>query len=280
MSFDGWSPTRRAVLRGLLATGTGAVAGRLAYGVAYERHQVQLRRADLPVIGLPRALDGLRVGLITDTHASATVADADIRAAVALLVNERPDLAVLGGDFVTDQDTTWAVPSAEMLAPLVGAPSGSFAVLGNHDDDRVVPAALAARGFEVLRDQRTTRTIRGESVMIAGLRYWTRRTAEIARVLDGGSTTTFVLAHDPRRLREAAQLDAQLVLSGHTHGGQVVLPGLGAVAARRFPVIAGPGTDGNCTVYVSRGVGTVVAPIRINCAPEVSLLTLRSQSAL
>ena len=86
-----------------------------------------------------------------------------------------------------------------------------------------------------------------------------------------------MLAHDPRRLREAATLDVQLVLAGHTHGGQVVLPGIGAVAARRFPVIAGESTEGNCTLFVSRGVGTVFVPLRINCPPEVSVLVLRAR---
>lgn len=280
MSIDGWRPTRRAALQGLLATGAGLVVGRVGYGVAYERHQVRLEQSELPIIGLPRALDGLRVGLITDVHVSATVPDEDVRAAVRLLKEAAPDLVALGGDYVTDLDTTRAVPAAEMLAPLADAPLGALAVLGNHDDDRVVPAALVSKGFTVLRDARTRLTIRGESVDVAGLRYWTRRIADIAKVLHGVGPTTFLLAHDPRRLREAAALDVQLVLAGHTHGGQVVLPGLGAIAARRFPVVAGPATDGNCTVFVSRGVGTVVVPVRINCPPEVSVLTLRTSSPL
>lgn len=280
MSTSGWRPTRRAALKGLVTTGTAVAVGRIGYGAAYERHRVVLDRRDLRVMGLPRPLDGLRVGLITDIHASAAVPDADIANAVALLAGEAPDLVVLGGDYVTDLDTTRAVPAAELLQPLASAPHGAFAVLGNHDDDRIVPAALVARGFEVLRDQRTRRTVRGEEIDFAGLRYWTRRAPDVSRVLAGRGATTFVLAHDPRRLKEAADLQAQLVLSGHTHGGQVVLPWLGAVAARRFPVVAGEATDRDCTLFVSRGVGTVVAPVRINCPPEVSVLTLRSASTL
>ena len=83
-----------------------------------------------------------------------------------------------------------------------------------------------------------------------------------------------LLAHDPRRLLEAAALDVPIVLSGHTHGGQVVLPGLGAPAARKFPVTEGIGVGGS-TVFVSRGIGTVYLPVRINCPPEVAMLTLR-----
>jgi predicted MPP superfamily phosphohydrolase len=77
------------------------------------------------------------------------------------------------------------------------------------------------------------------------------------------------------RLLEAAALAVPLVLSGHTHGGQIVLPGIGAVAAREFPVIAGSGRRENTRIFVSRGVGTVYVPVRLNCPPEVALLTLR-----
>ena len=277
MSID-TSFTRRAALRGLLATGVGAVTGRVAYGVAIERHGIRLFERPLPVIGLPAALDGLRVGLITDLHLSSMVPAEDIAAAVALLQAARPDLVALGGDYVTDADTSRADPVAELLEPLAHAPLGSFAVLGNHDDDRVIPAALAAKGFTVLRDQRTRIAIRGESVDIVGLRYWTRRLTDVTRVVNGSGPTTIMLAHDPRRLTEAAALDVQLVLAGHTHGGQVVLPGLGAFAARRFPVVAGEATEGACTLFVSRGVGTVFAPVRINCPPEVSVLVLKTRS--
>ena len=140
-------------------------------------------------------------------------------------------------------------------------------------DERV--HALEQKGFTVLRHERTRVTIKGEPLEIAGLRFWTRRPSELARVLNGTSGTTLLLAHDPRRLVEAAAFDVQLVLSGHTHGGQVLLPGVGAIAGRKFPVLSGSGREGNATVYVSRGVGTVYVPVRINCPPEVSVLTLR-----
>ena len=166
---------------------------------------------------------------------------------------------------------------AELLAPLAMAPQGSFAVLGNHDDEKEMPAALASRGFTVLKDQRTSLTIKGEQLDIAGIRFWTRGPSEVANVLRGTGGTTFLLAHDPRRLTEASALDVQLVLSGHTHGGQVVLPGVGALAGRKFPVLAGYATRDNTSIFVSRGVGTVYVPMRINCPPDVAILTLRSE---
>lgn len=268
--------TRRDLLRALTATSAGVFTGVTTYGVAYERHRVERLDRDVPVVGLPPALDGLRVGMITDIHHSAAVPAADVERAVALLLAATPDLVVLGGDYVSFQDRTFVGPVAELLAPLAHAPLGAFAVLGNHDDDREMPAALAAKGFAVLRDQRTALAIRGERLDLAGIRFWTRSAGDIARALRGTGGTTMLLAHDPRRLAEAAALDVQLVLSGHTHGGQVIVPGVGAVAGRKFPVLAGYARRENTALFVSRGVGTVYVPVRINCPPDVAVLTLRT----
>lgn len=266
--------SRRALLKSLLAGGVGATAGAGAYAV-YAARTIQVTRAPLPVAGLPSRLSGLRLGLLTDPHRSQWVSHDDIAAAVTLLMAERPDLILLGGDYVTWRDRTYVDAAAEALAPL-SAPHGVFAVLGNHDDERNVPAALSRRGFTVLADARTALTIRGETLEIAGIRFWTQRAGDIAPVLRGARGTVVLLAHDPRRVEEAAALGVPLVLSGHTHGGQVVLPILGAVAARKFPVLAGIGRVGGTTLFVSRGVGTVYVPVRINCPPEVAVLTLES----
>jgi uncharacterized protein len=266
--------TRRTVLQGLVATGVGAVTGTSAYGFLYARHQLEVTRETIRVSGLPAALDGLRIGLLTDIHRSRWVSHDDVRSAVAMVMAERPDLIVLGGDYVTWGDRQYVGPSAEALAPL-SAPNGLFAILGNHDDDHEMPLALARNGVEVLKDSRTHLTINGEGLDLAGIRYWTRRPADIAAVVRGASSPIVLLAHDPRRLTEAAALNIPLVLSGHTHGGQVVLPGLGAIAAQKFPVIAGVGRLQQTAMFVSRGVGTVYVPVRINCPPEVAVLTLR-----
>jgi uncharacterized protein len=268
--------TRRDALRALLATSVGLAAGPVAYGAAYERHRLVRVDSDVAVSGLPPALDGLRVGLITDIHHGATVGEKDVTRAVELLQSAAPDVIVLGGDYVTFGNRAYVEPVAELLKPLASAPYGSFAVLGNHDDDRDMPAALARRGFAVLKDQRTTLTIRHESVDVVGIRFWTRRMAHLLQVVKGAGPTTFLLAHDPRRLEQASQLDIPLVLSGHTHGGQVLLPGVGALAAQEFPVLAGFARQVNTSLFVSRGVGTVYVPVRINCPPEVSVLTLRT----
>lgn len=266
--------SRRTWFRTVLATGAGIAAGATAYGTLYERHALTLSSADMPIDGLPDALSGLRIGLLTDVHRSQWVSHKDVVRAVRVLLDARPDLVVLGGDYVTWSDSRYVGPVAEGLAAL-NAPHGVFAVLGNHDDERDVSAALGSRGFAVLRDARTRLTIRGESLELAGVRFWTRRPTEIANVMKGATGTTLLLAHDPRRLQEAAALGVSGVLAGHTHGGQVVLPGMGAVAARKFPVVAGLARQLRTSVFVSRGLGTVYLPVRFNCPPEVAVITLR-----
>jgi uncharacterized protein len=269
--------TRRAALKGALATAIGGLTGALSYGVAYERHRLGVTEATMPVSGLSPALDGLRVALLTDIHHSAIVPAEDVVRAVELTLSTNPDLIVLGGDYVTYGDRNFVEPVAELLAPL-RAPNGVFAILGNHDDDREMPAALAKKGITVLKDQRTRIVIRGDGLEIAGIRFWTRRPADIARVLKGAEESILLLAHDPRRLTEAAALNVPAVLSGHTHGGQVVLPGIGAIARARFPIVQGLGTREHSSIFVSRGIGTVYVPVRINCPPEVAVVTLQRSS--
>lgn len=265
--------SRRGLLKGLTAAGIGTLVGAADHGFVYERHRLSVTRETLHVNGLSPALAGLRVGLLTDLHRSDTVSERLASSAVDALMAEAPDLIVLGGDYVTWGDRRFVGSAADILGRL-SAPHGIFAVLGNHDDDRDMPAALDAHGIEVLRDARTRLTLKGEPLDLAGVRYWTRRAGDIARIIRGSSSNLILLAHNPARLEEASQLGIPLMLSGHTHGGQIVLPGLGAVAARKFPIIAGTGKKERTSAFVSRGVGTVYIPIRLNCPPEVAVLTL------
>jgi predicted MPP superfamily phosphohydrolase len=265
---------RRTAVKLLLAGGATGLGGAGGYGFLYERHQLTVTRANLPVIDLPHPLEGVRIGLLTDTHRSRWVSHADVVSAVTALMNEKPDLIVLGGDYVTWGDRQYVHASADALDALT-APLGVYGILGNHDDDHDMPAALTARGVQMLKDARTTITIRGLALDLVGIRFWTRRAADIASLMKGASGTVVLLAHDPRRLNEAAGLKIPLVLSGHTHGGQVVVPGVGPLAAQKFPVVSGIGRRDRTTIFVSRGVGTVYVPVRVNCPPEVAVLTLQ-----
>ena len=270
---------RRTILKGLVGVGLGVATGGAAHGFLYERRRLQLTRTNFPVPGLPEALRGFRIGALTDIHRSQAVPHELVAAAVRMLMAENPDVILLGGDYVSFADRRYVQRAADALAPL-SAPHGVLAVMGNHDDDRDMPAALAAKGFTVLRDQRTRLTIRGEAVEFAGVRFWTYKVVDIAHVLRGALPLTFLLAHSPKRLLEAQQLAVPAVISGHTHGGQIVLPGIGAIAAREFPVVAGLAQRQGTSIFVSRGVGTVYVPVRINCPPEVAVLTLEPVTRL
>jgi uncharacterized protein len=265
---------RRTALKLLLAGSATGIAGVGGYGFLYERHELTVTRANLPVIDLPQPLEGVRIGLLTDTHRSRWVSHADVVSAVTALMNEKPDLIVLGGDYVTWGDRQYVHSSADALDALA-APLGVYGILGNHDDDHDMPEALTARGVQMLKDARTTVPIRGGALDLVGIRFWTRRAADISSLMKGASGTVVLLAHDPRRLNEAAGLKIPVVLSGHTHGGQVVLPGFGPVAGQKFPVVSGIGRRNRTTIFVSKGVGTVYVPVRVNCPPEVAVLTLQ-----
>jgi predicted MPP superfamily phosphohydrolase len=270
--------SRRTFLKYLGGTAIGAGTGGAAHGFLYERHHLELTRTPFPVPGLPDEFRGLRIGLLTDIHRSQTVSHEMVSAAVQMLMAEKPDLIVLGGDYVSWRDRRYVHPAAEALAPL-SAPHGVIAILGNHDDDREMPAALAAKGFTVLKDARTRITIRDEAMDFVGIRFWTYKPADLVHAMRGSLPNTMLLAHTPKRLFEAQQLAIPAVISGHTHGGQIVLPGIGAIAAREFPVIAGLAQRQGTTIFVSRGIGTVYVPVRINCPPEVAVLTLEAAAA-
>jgi predicted MPP superfamily phosphohydrolase len=268
--------SRRDVLKGVAAVAVGTVVGTANYGYVYARHRVGLTREAVRVSGLSPELDGLRIGFLSDLHRSDTVSHELVASAVDLLMAERPDIIMLGGDYVTwggGYRRRWVGPAADALAALT-APHGIFAVLGNHDDDRDMTAALVAKGVTVLRDARTRIEVKGVPLDVAGIRFWTRKSGDIARIVKGAAPDLILLAHTPARLAEAVELAIPLVLSGHTHGGQIVLPGLGAIAAREFPVVQGTGRQRATSLFVTRGVGTVYLPVRLNCPPEVALLTL------
>jgi uncharacterized protein len=265
--------TRRQVLRALGASGVLAGASLGSYGYAYERHRITLTRTVVPVAGLPAALGGLRIGLLSDIHYGRFMPREDVSMAAALLRAEQPDLVVLAGDFVTWADRASVAPCADALSPL-HATAGVFAVAGNHDPEPTLNTVFESHGIQVLRDEHARVTIRGERVAIGGVRYWSTRTADLQRAFFRAEGFPILLAHDPRRLTQASELGIPLVLSGHTHGGQVVVPGIGAPAATRFPVVAGLGRRGRTTVFVSRGLGTVMLPVRLNCPPEVAILRL------
>jgi predicted MPP superfamily phosphohydrolase len=235
-------------------------------------HRISLAR-------LPAAFHGFRIVQITDIHHGLFLPLQAVADAVALANALEPDLVVLTGDFVT-YSPAYIEPVAFALGRL-RARHGVYAVLGNHDfrvGAGAISRALRQQGIEVLRNQHTALRRRGERLHLAGiddLRY----RADLSRALRGipEGSPTILLSHNPDIIHEAAQRRVNLVLSGHTHGGQVNLPLVGNVYSRsrrgmRFK--AGWDCLGATQIYVSRGIGTVVVPLRYRCPAEIPHLHL------
>ena len=234
--------------------------------------------------GLPEAFSGLRVLQLSDIHHSLFFPLHRVAAVVELANSLKPDLVALTGDFVTYSRRS-IEPVAEMLGTL-RARLGIVAVLGNHDfrvGADFVQRALRRQRIRVLRNRHMVLRDSGEALHVAGVDdygYGADVSAALRGVPDGAPT--ILLAHNPRLVRSAASHGVGLVLSGHTHGGQVNLPFLGSVYGRspeqlRYKI----GWDrlGATQIYVSRGIGTIVLPWRLRCPAEIPCLELQPHHA-
>ncbi len=161
---------------------------------------------------------------------------------------------------------------------------GVFAVLGNHDhwtDAKLIADLFRAEGIRVLINEGLRIDVQNQSFWLAGVDDTMVGLEDLPLALAGSSDgeLKLLLAHNPIILRRAARADIDLVLSGHTHGGQVTLrPEKNRSGRPRRRMLRGLGRRANTQIYVTRGLGTVVLPIRYGCLPEVSVLELRSAS--
>lgn len=242
------------------------------FGLAVERHAIGLSR-------LPLELDGLRIVQISDLHHSPFTGSAQIKHAIDTVNSLEPDIVALTGDYIS-HDASYAAPCAEMLGRL-RARHGVYAVLGNHDhwtDASLITDLFRAEGIQVLVNQGTRFELRGASFWLAGVDDTMVGLEDLPLSLAGSrkDEMKLLLAHNPIILRRAARAGVDLVLSGHTHGGQVTWRSEKNASGRpRRRILRGLGRRGNTQIYVTRGVGTVVLPVRYGCPPEVSVLELR-----
>jgi len=228
---------------------------------------------------LPEAFSGLRVVQISDIHHGLFLPEPWLAEAVQQTNRLRPDIVVLTGDFVTYSRAN-IEPAAEILSRL-RARYGVLAVLGNHDfrvGADAVTAALRRKHIEVLRNQHNTVQFGGSSLYVAGVDDYGYG-ADVRRAVRGipRDAATILLAHNPRIIHLASRHGVSLVLSGHTHGGQVNLPLLGTVYGRspeRLRYKIGWDRLGATQIYVSRGIGTIVLPWRVRCPAEITHLEL------
>jgi predicted MPP superfamily phosphohydrolase len=241
--------------------------------LAIERQEIFLRR-------LPAKLDGLRVVHLSDLHYGPLVNPKHLERAVSAANDLRPDLIALTGDYIS-QDRMYAAPCAEVVGRL-RARYGVYAVLGNHDhwtDAALIADLFRAEGIRVLINEGSRMDLRGESFWLSGVDDTMVGLEDLSLALAGARHAEFklLLAHNPTILRRAARANVDLVLSGHTHGGQVTWRSEKSRSGRpRRRMLRGLGRRGNTQIYVTRGLGTVVLPIRYGCPPEISVLDLRS----
>ena len=229
--------------------------------------------------GLPEYFSGLRIVQVSDIHHGLFLPIERLEGAVEKANQLDADVVALTGDFVT-YSRRYIEPAARVLGRL-RARYGVVAVLGNHDfrvDADAVAAALGRNRIEVLRNRHTSLRFAGEALYLAGVDDYGYG-GDVRLALRGvpQGAATLLLAHNPRIISHAARRGVSLVLSGHTHGGQVNLPVLGTVYGRspeRLRYKIGWDRLGATQIYVSRGIGTIVLPWRLRCPAEITHLEL------
>ena len=241
--------------------------------LAIERQEIFLRR-------LPKQLDGFRIVQLSDLHYGPFVDARHLERAVEAANRLNPDLIALTGDYIS-QERGYAAPCAEVVGRL-RARHGVFAVLGNHDhwtDAKLITDLFRAEGIRMLINEGLRIDVGDEAFWLAGVDDTMVGLEDLPLALAGSrdGEMKLLLAHNPVILRRAARADVDLVLSGHTHGGQVTIrPEKNRSGRPRRRILRGLGRRANTQIYVTRGLGTVVLPIRYGCPPEVSLLELRA----
>ncbi|MEK3879737.1 metallophosphoesterase [Paenibacillus sp. FSL M7-0420] len=276
---------RKMTRRQFLARGAGAVvgAGLLAGGYAWqgEPNWLEVTRRELPLAELPSAFAGTRLVHFSDVHLGFNKDAKDLARLTKHIKEEQPDLICFTGDIVDSyaEDLTDSVPLlAELQAPL-----GKYAILGNHDykNTELLTRLLTEAGFRVLRNESYLIKQGGATIAVAGLDDMLHGKpdpeAAVQHIPDG--IFTVLLMHEPDYAEVAEAYPFHLQLSGHSHGGQIRLPLVGAPFT---PYGSQKYIDGlyytenkAMPVYVNRGFGETLMPLRFLCRPELTVLTLR-----
>ena len=279
--------TRRKFLSRLLIGASAVAAIGATDALLVEPKDLVADRVDIELRRLPEEFRGFRIAQISDIHFGPYMGKTGLERAVQLAQSFRPDLVALTGDFVSHpffgsnspHGARHAEPCADVLAKITG--TTVVAILGNHDhwnSATIVEGALQDRGIKVLRNDAVPLERGNRRIWISGVDDVLVRAANLGRALRDvpRSEATILLAHEPDFADYAASFPVDLQLSGHSHGGQVKLPGLGALVlpelAEKYPV--GLNRVGPLQVYTNRGLGMVTPPVRFRCPPEVTFVTL------
>ncbi len=243
-----------------------------ANSLSVEKIEIRLKR-------LPKKLEGFRLIHLSDIHHSPFTSLEHISRAVKIANSFKPDMFVLTGDYVS-HESEYIKPVAEVLGKL-SSEFGTFACLGNHDhwtDPELVTESFRAENISVLINEGIRFEGRGASFWLAGVDDYMVGKTDLPTALRGAfpDEMKMLLAHNPVIIRQAARYDVDLVFSGHTHGGQVKLREDEKQVFSKRRLKNGLHRRKDTQIYITRGIGTVVVPIRYQCPPEISLIELKS----
>jgi len=266
------------------------LAGGTLYACGIEPTWLRRRALTVSLPALPRAFAGYRIAQLSDLHVGSGVSRAFLEHAVSVANASRPDLAVVTGDLVDDKGLDGAAEQAAAILSGLRARHGVCAVLGNHDTGAFFPldkVALGAvrhlegvldrAGIDLLENESRVHEREGGRLRVTGLGdLWSGRFAPGRTQVTEPKGVCIALSHNPDTAPELARRGTNLILSGHTHGGQVNLPFFGPpyLPVRRKQFIAGPYAVGRAKLYVNSGLG-YSHRIRFRARPEVTILTLR-----
>jgi len=244
--------------------------------------EIEVSSHTVRIKNLPRSFDGLKLVHLTDIHHSKFISFNDVFRMVELANQQDPDVVLLTGDYIT-WSKKFISPVAEALRNLRSR-LGVYAVLGNHDirvDADQVTQALENVRIRVLRNASARIELKGDSLWIGGVDEYMYGQSDIQRAMRDvpRSQPRILLAHNPEILAEAAGHQVDFVAAGHTHGGQVKIPymrSLNIVTQPGREILEGFVRNGKTQMYISRGLGKVVVPVRILCPPEIPVFYLRA----
>ena len=244
--------------------------------------RIQIRHYEIVLPQLPTAFDGLTILQISDLHVDMN--EGAMRRLVQLLPDLAYDLCVLTGDYRGKTFGPFAATLEGLARVCARIVAPIFGVLGNHDTIRMVPG-LEEMGIRMLLNEAKSLVRGDERIHIVGIddaHYYRVDNIEKATSQLPGDGFSILLSHTPEIYRQAAHADFDLMLSGHTHGGQICLPGAVPITLdAKLPRRMGSGLwkYRDMVGYTSVGVGSCIVPVRINCPPEIAIHHLRCGAA-
>ena len=273
--------SRRQFLRGALAVPLVGVSAASAYATLIEPYNYLVSQTDIYLKNLPERFENYRITQLTDIHHSRILGIEEVRRVVQLAQQTKPDIFVLTGDYSTSY-RRYIEPCAEALGSL-SAPDGVWAVLGNHDhytDPELTTRALERQHITVLNNQNTNLKRGPDTLQLSGIDDWTWNATDWTKAFAGlnKDSPTVLLSHQPNVLEFEQTQNVSLILSGHTHGGQIYLPWLGTpakFAAKDLRFAQGLFRHNDVQLYVSSGTGVIGWPIRFGVRPEIAVLRLK-----